>query len=123
MRVFNIDAGSCPTVNPQFDILLILCGMLMCLAPLSACAQFIKDNDEQGNVTYRDDPSYDYAADEPSPEIQKIHAEQMRRLRQFLHHRDNLSTRESPSPQTTTRTGRAVCQPRLSLLNPRAGCP
>lgn len=123
MRAFTIGTRSCPSRKPQFIVLLFLCSALICFASRSVFAQFIKQTDEHGHVTYSDDPSYDYAADEPSPENQKIHAEQMQRLRELLHHRDNLPARESRSPKTTTRTGRAVCRPRLSLSNPRAGCP
>ena len=123
MRVLTTVAGSRSTAKSQVAVLSLLCGVMMCLASLSVCAQFLKEEDERGHVTYRDDPSYDYAADEPAPENQRIHAEQMQRLGEFLHHRENLSKRDSRSPETTTRTGRAVCRPRLSLSNPRAGCP
>jgi hypothetical protein len=86
-------------------------------------AQFIKQIDEHGNVTYSDDPSYDYAADEPSQEDQKINAEQIRRLREFLEYRDNLPAPEPRAPKVTIRTGRSVCLRRPSVSNSRLRCP
>lgn len=123
MHAFTIGTRSCPSRKPEFIVLLFLCSALICFASRSVFAQFIKQTDEHGHVTYSDDPAYDYAADEPSLENQKLNTEQIERLREFLQHRDNLHAREPRPPKTTVRTGRSVCQRRPSLTKPRLSCP
>ena len=87
-----------------------------------ASAQFTKHIDDQGRVTYGDDPDYDYAADEPSAENQEINRNQLRKLREFIEYRARLPEPEPRAPQMTIRTGRAVCLRRLSLSNMKLGC-
>ncbi len=121
MRAFAVGTRSCPITKPKLSV--FFCSMLVCFAPPPVLAQFIKQIDEHGNVTYSDDPSYDYAADEPSLENQKINTEQIKRLREILEYRDNLPAPEPQAPKVTVRTGRSVCLRRPSATNPRISCP
>ncbi len=121
MCVFSVGTRSCPSSKPK--LVVFFCGIVVCFTPVPALTQFIKQIDEYGNVTYSDDPSYNYAADEPSLENQKINAEQIKRLREFLESRDNLPTPEPRAPKATVRTGRSVCLRRPSVSNSRLGCP
>ncbi len=121
MCVFAVSIRSC--ANRTAKLGLFFCSILLGLAPPPALAQFIKEIDEHGNVTYRDDPSYDYTMDQPSPENQQINAEQIKRLREFLKHRDKRPAPEPRTPNTTVRTGRSVCLRRPSIANSRLGCP
>lgn len=121
MRVFTVGIRSCPSRKPKLSI--FFCGVLLFIAPPPTFAQFTKHIDENGNVTYSDDPSYDYAADEPSLENQKINTEQVKSLREFLEHRDNRPAPGPREPNVTRRTGRSACLRRPSLLKPRLGCP
>lgn len=88
----------------------------------AASAQFIKHIDNQGHVTYGDDPAYDYAADEPSAENREINRNQLRQLREFIDYRARLPKPEPRAPKMTVRTGRAVCLRSLSLSNLKLGC-
>ena len=86
-------------------------------------AQFIKEIDDNGNVSYRQDPAYDYSADEPSEENRRINEEQLRRLREFIDYRANRPAPKRRPPQMTIRTGPAVCKKRISLLKLKThGC-
>ena len=88
-----------------------------------ASAQFIKQIDPDGNITYLQDPSYDYSKDEPSEENRRINEEQLRRLREFVEYRKNLPAAKRRAPQMTVRTGAAVCNKRISLLKLKThGC-
>lgn len=120
MRVFPTTTESCASKKTRVGVLLY--SLVVGLAPSFAMAQFIKQVDEHGNVTYRDDRSYDYSADEPSLENQRIHAEQIKRLREFLISRDKLPAREPRAPKVTVRTGRSVCLRRPSLTKPTLAC-
>lgn len=86
-------------------------------------AQFIKEIDSDGNVSYTQDPEYDYSKDEPSAENQRINEEQLQRLREFVDYRVNLPIAKPRPPQMTIRTGPAVCNKRISLLKLKThGC-
>ena len=86
------------------------------LVSLPASGQFIKHIDADGHVTYSQEPSYDYSADEPSEENRRINEEQLRQLREFNKYRANLPKAEPRAPKMTTRTGRSICKKRISLL-------
>ncbi len=121
MRVFASGTRSCRSSKSNLSS--FFCCIMVCFTPPPALAQFIKQIDEHGNVTYSDDPSYDYAADEPSLENQNINTEQIERLREFLEYRDKLPAPVPRAPNVTTRTGRSVCLRRLSVSKPRRSCP
>ena len=86
------------------------------LVSFPALGQFIKHIDADGHVTYSQEPSYDYDADEPSEENQRINEEQLRRLREFNKYRANLPKVEPRAPKKTIRTGRSICKKKISLL-------
>ena len=89
----------------------------------TAAAQFIKEVDSSGRVTYSQDPDYDYTRDEPDPENRRINDEQLRKLREFVEYRQSLPAPPARNPQMTKRTGPAVCKRRLSLLKAKShGC-
>ncbi|MFC1680725.1 hypothetical protein ACFL1S_02885 [Pseudomonadota bacterium] len=82
-----------------------------------ASAQFIKQIDPDGNITYH------YSKDEPSEENRRINEEQLRHLREFVEYRKNLPAAKRRAPQMTVRTGAAVCNKRISLLKLKThGC-
>lgn len=120
MHVFATGTRSCPSRKPKLSV--FFCSMLVCVVPSPVPAQFIKQIDAHGNVTYSDDPSYDYAADQPSLENQKINTEQMKRLREFLEYRENLPVPAPQAPKVTVRTGRSACLRRPSISKPRLSC-
>ena len=90
--------------------------VVLWLASLPASGQFTKHIDADGHVTYSQEPSYDYSADEPSEENRRINEEQLRRLREFNKYRANRPKAEPRAPKMTTRTGRSICKKRISLL-------
>lgn len=60
-----------------------------------AAAQFTKHVDEHGNVTYSDDPSYDYSQDDrDDTEIQDEQAQ----IDEYLAERDEAARREQARP-------------------------
>jgi len=88
-----------------------------------ASAQFIKEIDSDGNVSYTQDPDFDYLKDEPSEENRRINEEQLRHLQEFIDYRANLPIAKPRPPQMTIRTGPAVCNKRISLLKLKThGC-
>jgi hypothetical protein len=90
---------------------------------IQVSAQFIKEIDADGNVSYTQDPSYDYSSDEPTEANRRINEEQLRQLREFIDYRANRPAPERRPPQMTIRTGSAVCNKRISLLKLKThGC-
>jgi hypothetical protein len=85
------------------------------LVSLPASGQFIKQIDADGHVTYSQEPSYDYSADEPSEENRRIIEEQLRRLREFNKYRVTLPKAEPRAPKMTIRTGRSICKKKISV--------
>ena len=91
--------------------------------PPAASAQFIKQTDADGHVTYSQDPSYDYSKDEPSAENRRISEERLRRLEAFVEYRKRRTGAPRRKPQMTVRTGAAVCKRKISLLKAEThGC-
>ena len=105
-----------------FGVFLLNVLLILGLNP-AASGQFIKEVDSEGRVTYRQDPAYDYSADEPSEENRRINKEQLRRLREFNDHRSKMSDAGVRPPDMTIRTGRSVCRPKISVRRlSRLGC-
>ena len=97
--------------------------LAMSIWPLPGAAQFIKEIDAEGHVTYRQDPTYDYSKDEPSAENRRINEEQLRRLKAFVEYRKRRPGPPRRKPQMTVRTGAAVCKRKISLLKLKThGC-
>ncbi len=120
MRAFDVGATPRPGTHPPLIVSLFV--VLICYAPPPAAAQYIKQVDEHGNVSYSDDPNYDYSVDEPTLEQQHRHAERIEELRNSLQSRDASPAVRPRAPHTTVRTGRAVCRSRPSISRLRLGC-
>ncbi len=85
-------------------------------------AQFIKHVDEQGRVTYTEDPEYDYSMDEPSVRRLQQHNEEQAGIQQFLDERRRTRPSRSVKPSTTVRTGASVCTKTMSHRDIRHNC-
>lgn len=96
---------------------------ILTMVSATAVAQFIKETDAAGNVSYRQDPDYDYSRDEPTEENRRINQQQLRELRKFIDYRARRPAPERRTPQMTVRTGAAVCNKRISLMKLKThGC-
>ncbi|MDA9983232.1 hypothetical protein N9H39_11035 [Gammaproteobacteria bacterium] len=67
-----------------------LSGVVLLFA-VCANAQFIKNIDEHGNVSYTDDPQYDYSQDELDDSQLKS---ELNRIDEYLQERDEAAKRE-----------------------------
>lgn len=105
-----------------FNFVISFVFTLLCHAPLPVLGQFVKHIDEEGNVSYTEDPSYDYANDEPTEENRRLNEAHLRFLREFDRYPTAGRKFKSSSPNRTIRSGRAVCVNSLSVKSMRLGC-
>jgi hypothetical protein len=100
-----------------------LLAALALFASAASFAQFVKEIDTKGRVTYRQDPAYDYSEDQPDEENRRINEEQLRKLREFIEYRAGRPTATRRKPHAIVRSGASVCSKRISLLKPKThGC-
>ena len=95
--------------------------IVLCL-PLSTAAQFVKQVDEAGHVTYRNDPRYDYSADQPTATELEQHRHEQAQIDEFLNSRKRSQQPEVRKPMMEYRSGASPCTKRMTYKDIRHNC-